>query len=100
MLIATLKEIGVENLASEGFQSYPADRKQALEILFEERGTTQKFKSNLRNDTRRVPQGSVLGPILFVFTSDIPKIMQIFGSVIICTDDTTLINANRISNDL
>ena len=49
------------------------------------------IKSNLKNIKCGVPQGSILGPILFVlYINDLPNISSIFTTILFA-DDTTLI---------
>ena len=57
MLIDRLREIGLQDKALEWFQSYLSDRRIAVKI--------KEHVSELQVIKYGVPQGSVLGPILF-----------------------------------
>ena len=57
VLIDRLREIGLQNKALEWFQSYVSDSRMALMI--------REYVSELQVVKYSVPQGSVLGPMLF-----------------------------------
>lgn len=66
-LISVLHGIGVKNNALKWFKSYLEDRKQFVEISqVSSQKYIQKFKSKLLNISLGVPQGSILGPLLFL----------------------------------
>ena len=57
ILLKKLENYGVRGLSNEWFQSYLSNRKQYVSI--------NGFESNIQNISIGVPQGSVLGPLLF-----------------------------------
>jgi hypothetical protein len=59
ILLSKLHFYGTQGTAAEWFRSYPADRKQKVEIR---PSNTQNFFSNWGTIKRGVPQGSILGP--------------------------------------
>ena len=64
--------------------SYLTERKQFVNVNSE--------KSNLQLVKRGVPQGSILGPLLFlVYINDIGSIANIIGKLLLNADDTVLI---------
>ena len=56
--------------------------------------------SSEKNINIGIPQGSILGPILFILcVNDLPRISDVF-SVVLYADDTTLLVNNFDYNDL
>ena len=73
-------------------QSYLTNRKQYVEI-----NNTQSTKNEI---TVGVPQGSILGPLLFIiYINDIIHSSTIFR-FIICADDTTLYTTLDTQEDI
>ena len=83
ILIRKLNKFGLRGLAENWFKSYLSDRKQLVEI--------NSAKSSSKIVEHGVPQGSILGPILFLlYINDLPlNITQ--AKVILFADDTNLI---------
>ncbi|KAJ8714774.1 hypothetical protein PYW07_002999 [Mythimna separata] len=74
LLISKLKYYGFDDNAIQWFQSYLGDRKQLVELRLAD-GTT--LTSALSAIARGVPQGSILGPIIFIiYCADIIKCLQ------------------------
>ena len=91
ILIKKLKKIGILNKELEWFRSYLTGRKQSVCI----NGTC----SNNVPIKMGVPQGSVLGPILFlIYINDLP----LFNSLknLLFADDTTLLASGKNINEL
>ena len=82
ILLDKLSYYGVKETALSLFKSYLSNRKQYVEYL----NTT----SNFTDIKTGVPQGSILGPLLFIiYINDFPSASTIF-SLIMYADDTTL----------
>ena len=77
-----LRRKGVSDLALKWFHSYLTNRNQQVDV----RGTT----SNNEQLSHGVPQGSILGPLLFlIYIDDIVDVIK-NGDIVMYADDTTL----------
>ena len=101
ILLSKLHCYGIRGVAHKWFKSYLTNRKQYVVI-----GNTQ---SELLDINHGVPQGSVLGPLLFlIFINDIVKSTSFFKFILFADDSTlstSLPNDNhtvitRINNEL
>ena len=82
ILLEKLKYYGVHELSLNWFKSYLENRKQYVEI--------ENSKSDITSTSLGVPQGSILGPLLFtIYVNDI-HLSSTFFNVIQYADDTTL----------
>ena len=88
ILTKRLEDIGVRGIALSLFQNYLSERKQIVKI--------DKFKSSEEIITYGVPQGSVLGPTLFlVYINDLCRLGNSVGRVFCYADDTALVFSGR-----
>lgn len=92
ILIRKLEFYGIRGLPSTLFRSYLENRRQCVSL--------NNKNSDIKLIKHGVPQGSVLGPILFlIYINDLPS----FLDVIKCTlfaDDLTLINSSKNTKEL
>ena len=98
-LLVKLKAIGIRGLLLEWFCDYLTNRMQTVVIKGE--------KSRLKRVVSGIPQGSVLGPLLFlIYINDIVDDIQ--STIKLFADDTSMslalktpnIRANILNSDL
>ena len=87
ILISKLKYYGVRGVASQWFESFLKDRLQCT--------TINGVRSGVRKVSYGVPQGSTLGPLMFlVFINDLPNASNMFQCTLFA-DDCTLTTSFR-----
>ena len=87
ILIKKLPYYGLEGKCLHWIVSYLSNRKQYVEI--------SGVQSNFRTMNSGVPQGSILGPLLFVlYVNNLPNVVN-NSEVYLFADDTTLVALDR-----
>ena len=93
IMLSKLKHYGIRDTTYNWFMSYLSDRSQFVEI-------EGHMSENVCNILHGVPQGSILGPLLFnLYINDFRNCLT-FGEAIMFADDTTLVFKNKDSHVL
>ena len=100
ILLKKLEMCGVRGVPLRWFASYLLERRLRVSI--------DGYNSVLKTINVGVPQGSVLGPILFlVYINDLPNVSNLFSSILYADDTTLLMNHSNyeqliqtINNDI
>ena len=92
ILLDKLKFYGITGVTHSLFKSYLNDRYQCCIV----NGIT----SELRPIVCGIPQGSTLGPLLFlVYINDLPNVSRVLKSILFA-DDSNFFNSNKDLNEL
>ena len=89
LLIKKMEFYGIRGALNDWFKDYLSNRSQKTSI--------DGYLSNTDSISLGVPQGSVLGPILFLlFINDLPNISKLFYTILFADDATlTLVGSNQ-----
>lgn len=89
ILLSKLEKIGIKDVELEWFKNYLYQREQFVEI--------NGSYSNNKPINRGVPQGSILGPILFlIYINDLPNVTELL-TLLFADDSSFLISGKTLS---
>jgi len=90
-LLSKMEFYGILRKANKLIKSYLKDRYQRVFFL----NNSFKYFSKWESVKHRVPQGSILGPLFFVFyVNDLPKVISGMSKLILFANDTNIIVTN------
>lgn len=93
ILLQKLSHYGVRGLPLQWFNSYLSDRHQFVAI--------SHSISSSKPIKYGVPQGSILGPLLFlIFINDLPLVSSKFSSTLFADDSTFTMSSDNYMNDI
>ena len=93
ILIKKLQSFGVSGLGLDWFISYLSDRQQVTQV-----GTAMSDVANVKFG---VPQGSILGPLLFtLYINSLPSIVESLCKIDLYADDTALFCAGESAGEI
>jgi hypothetical protein len=98
ILLAKLHFYGIQGTAANWIRSYFTNIKQKVET--KPSSATPNFISNSGTVTHGFPQGSILGPLLFITNiNDLPSTIKTLSEPIIFAVDTSVIISNKNFDD-
>jgi ribonuclease P/MRP protein subunit RPP40 len=91
ILLQKMYHYGIRGIANSIFESYLSDRSQYC--------TFGGVKSSTKNISCGVPQGSILGPLLFLINiNDLGPIFKNFSTVLFADDSNLIVNGKSLES--
>lgn len=102
-LVSILHSMGIQGLSLKWFESYLNKRKQFVETVhITQNKFLEQVKSSLKTVKYGVPQGSILGPVLFLcYLKNLPSVLENENSKFcLYADDSNLIVTGKHQSDI
>jgi len=91
ILIRKLNEYGIRGIALKWLKEYLSNRQQYVSF--------NNCNSDYQSITCGVPQGSILGPLLFIlYINDLPKVSEILFPILYADDSNIFIQGKKLSH--
>jgi hypothetical protein len=97
ILLSKLEFYGTEGKFNTLITSYLEDRYQ--KVVTHNMKTHNSTSSRWKIVKHGVPQGSILGPLFFLYVNDLPKVSNSNARIILYADDTSVIVSNPSLRD-
>lgn len=92
ILLKKLEKYGIKGIVLKWFESYLSGRQQCVNI-------NQTKRSSYLNITCGVPQGSILGPLLFlIYVNDLPIASPALSTIMFADDTNLFYSSSNIEN--
>ncbi|KAG8248436.1 hypothetical protein J6590_108530 [Homalodisca vitripennis] len=101
-LIRTLEHLGIVGVPLNWFISYLKERKQYVELPHIQNGQLTSVKSKMKIIKYGVPQGSILGPLLFLcYIKGLPNtVLNLNSKMCLYADDCNLVISHKSLNEI
>lgn len=84
ILLSKLKSLGISNSSLDWFRSYLENRYQFVQLTHFSNNRISNYNSQLKHVKFGVPQGSILGPLLFIAIYKISPYRYRTLEIVIC----------------
>lgn len=105
-LASVLCSLGIQNIELAWFKSYLGNRNQFVELNYYKEGTKFRYKETVASQSllvkHGVPQGSILGPLLFLcYLKGLPEIVEGTNKdLCLYADDTNVVVTGNSEQDI